>query len=232
MTGATLLLLADGRLPAGGHAHSGGLEAAVRAGQVRDGAELAPWLAGRLHTVGRVDAAFAAAAWSAATVVAASESGARWLALAAEYAARTPSPALRAASRAQGRGLARVAGRCWPSPALVALAAALPDGPPWPLALGAGGMAAGLAVEDVTCAAAAAAIQGPAWAATRLLGLDPFVVASCLAELAPAVDGVAEEAGMWAAPAADIRGLPSSSAPLLEIGAEDHAGWEVRLFAS
>ena len=31
---ATLLLLADGRLPAGGHAHSGGLEAAVAAGRV------------------------------------------------------------------------------------------------------------------------------------------------------------------------------------------------------
>jgi urease accessory protein len=232
MTGATLLLLADGRLPAGGHAHSGGLEAAVRAGQVRDGADLAAWLAGRLHTVGRVDAAFAAAAWSVATVVDGSESGPRWLALSAEYAARTPSPALRAASRAQGRGLARVASRCWPSPALAALAGALPDGASWPLALGAAGMAAGLAVEDVTCTAAAAAVQGPGWAATRLLGLDPFVVASCLADLAPAVDRVGEEACGWAVPAADIRALPSGSAPLLEIGAEDHAGWEVRLFAS
>ena len=33
---ATLLVLADGRLPAGGHAHSGGLEAAVAAGRVHD----------------------------------------------------------------------------------------------------------------------------------------------------------------------------------------------------
>ena len=32
-----LLLLADSRLPAGTHAHSGGLEAAVRAGRVHDG---------------------------------------------------------------------------------------------------------------------------------------------------------------------------------------------------
>ncbi len=36
MSLATLLVLADGRLPAGGHAHSGGFEAAVSAARVRD----------------------------------------------------------------------------------------------------------------------------------------------------------------------------------------------------
>ncbi|MEU7048105.1 urease accessory protein UreF, partial [Streptomyces eurythermus] len=36
MTRAALLVLADGRFPAGGHAHSGGAEAAVKAGRITD----------------------------------------------------------------------------------------------------------------------------------------------------------------------------------------------------
>ena len=51
MTGlATLLLLADGRLPSGAHAHSGGLEAAVAAGRVTDLDSLTGFLHGRLAT--------------------------------------------------------------------------------------------------------------------------------------------------------------------------------------
>ncbi|MEU8110687.1 urease accessory UreF family protein [Micromonospora sp. NPDC048947] len=61
-TPSLLLLLADGRFPAGAHAHSGGLEAAVAAGRVTDLASLEAFLAGRLATAGLVGAAFAAAA--------------------------------------------------------------------------------------------------------------------------------------------------------------------------
>jgi hypothetical protein len=57
-----LLLLSDGRFPAGGHAHSGGIEAAVMAGRVTDVDTLGLFLAGRLATAGRVAAALAAAA--------------------------------------------------------------------------------------------------------------------------------------------------------------------------
>ncbi|MDP9074601.1 MAG: urease accessory protein, partial [Actinomycetota bacterium] len=42
------LLLADGRFPGGGHAHSGGLEAAVADGSVADLAGLEAFLIGRL----------------------------------------------------------------------------------------------------------------------------------------------------------------------------------------
>lgn len=55
-----LLLLADGRFPAGGHAYSAGTESAVRYGDVTDAASLERFLVGRLATVGVVDAAFAA----------------------------------------------------------------------------------------------------------------------------------------------------------------------------
>lgn len=62
MSTTALLLLADGRLPAGGHAHSGGVEAAVSAGRVHDLTTLGSFLRGRLATTGLVNAAFAAAA--------------------------------------------------------------------------------------------------------------------------------------------------------------------------
>jgi urease accessory protein len=57
-----LWLLADSRLPTGGHAHSGGLEAAVRRGLVRAPDDVAAWLDGRVPTAGLVIAASAAAA--------------------------------------------------------------------------------------------------------------------------------------------------------------------------
>ncbi|MFE0463567.1 urease accessory protein UreF, partial [Kitasatospora sp. NPDC058965] len=62
MMTAALLLLADGRFPAGGHAHSGGVEAAVAAGSVTDAGSLEQFLVGRLHTAGLTAAGLAAAA--------------------------------------------------------------------------------------------------------------------------------------------------------------------------
>ncbi|WP_436760638.1 urease accessory protein UreF [Streptosporangium sp. V21-05] len=59
---AALLLLADSRLPAGGHGHSGGAEEAVRIGAIHDLSGLAAFLRGRLATAGLVTAALAAAA--------------------------------------------------------------------------------------------------------------------------------------------------------------------------
>lgn len=62
MSRAALLVLADGRFPAGGHAHSGGAEAAVKAGRITGAESLESFCRGRLHTVGLVSAALAAAA--------------------------------------------------------------------------------------------------------------------------------------------------------------------------
>ena len=56
------LLLGDSRFPAGGHAHSGGVEPAVTAGTVTDLDSLELFLRGRLRTSGLVSAAVAAAA--------------------------------------------------------------------------------------------------------------------------------------------------------------------------
>ncbi len=220
---AAFLLLTDSRLPTGGHAHSGGMEEAVSAGRVTGVGDLEGWLLGRLHTVGVVDAAFAAAAHRTGS----GGAGEPWLVLDREWAARTVSPALRHAGRAMGRGLLRAARSCWPAPHLRALAEAVPAGAAWPVAMGAVGTAAGCDLGEVTAAAASASISGPAWAATRLLGADPFAVAATLSRLSGAVDAVARAAG-GAVPV----DLPALSAPLLDLGAERHATWEVRLFAS
>jgi urease accessory protein len=221
---STLLLLADGRLPAGGHAHSGGLEEAVAAGRVAGAGELASYLAGRLVTTGRVDAALAALAAMPASPPTSVLDG--------EAAARCPSAALRRASRAQGRGLVRAARRMWPDDGLDEIVRSRAGGLMWPVALGRVAAAAGLGPAEAAAVAAHAAISGAGWAATRLLGMDPFAVAAILAGLSPAVDAEAQAALMWARPGVDPADLPAPTAPLCDIGAEAHAQWEVRLFAS
>ncbi|MBE1537168.1 urease accessory protein UreF [Actinomadura algeriensis] len=216
-----LLLLADGRFPAGGHAHSGGLEAAAAAGLVRDPATLRGFLLGRLHTAGLTAAAFAAAAGGP---------GAPHAELDAELDARTPSPALRGTSRRLGRQLLRAARAVRPAPVLGALAAAFPAGPHHPVALGAAAGAWGLPPRAAALAALHDAAAGPAAAAIRLLGLDPFAVHAVLADLGPALDALADEAARHAA--APPAALPAPGAPRLDVSAEDHSRWEVHLFAS
>lgn len=217
---AALLILADGRFPAGGHAHSGGVEAAVQAGRVRDAAELAEFCRGRLHTTGLTSAALAAAA--------AHGHDPRLLDAAAD--ARTPSPALRAAARKLGRQLMRAARSAWPGPELDALAAAFPRGAHQPVVLGTAARAAGLGPLDAAFCTVYETVSGPATAAVRLLSLDPFRATAVLARLAPEMDAVAERAASAAGGGVDD--LPAASAPLLDITAEQHAARPVRLFAS
>lgn len=118
----------------------------------------------------------------------------------------------------------------WPDRRLDDLAAALPAGAHHAVVLGAVAAVAGL---DESAAAAAAmhdAVAGPATAAVRLLGLDPFAVQATLAGLGPCLDALVSKAAAQAyMPPAD---LPAWSAPQLDILAERHANWEVRLFAS
>ncbi len=106
----------------------------------------------------------------------------------------------------------------------------------YPVALGAVGVNVGLGADEVALVAALGSVSGPAWAATRLLGLDPFSVGGCLAALAAPVEALAAEAGRMAENAVNVAEaaatLPALSAPLLEVGAETHAHREVRLFAS
>jgi urease accessory protein len=229
-----LLLLADSRLPAGTHAHSGGLEAAVGAGRVHDAESLHAFLLGRLHSVGLTSAAFAAAAaleLSDGVVVGGDGFQAREAAaLDAEYEARTPSPAQREVSRALGRQLVRAVRAGWPSVVLDAVAGLHPQGPHQPIAFGAAAAVAGLDPNTTASAAALASVTGPANAAARLLALDPDAVTAVLTSLAGSVEQVAAAAAKAAR--GPIEDLPAAGAPLLDITAEHHQTWEVRLFAS
>ncbi|MEV0161825.1 urease accessory protein UreF [Nonomuraea fuscirosea] len=224
MSRAALLMLADGRFPAGGHAHSGGAEAAVAAGRVRDAAGLREFCRGRLHTSGLVAAGLAAAA----------AAGADPLVLEEAADARTPAPALRRVARVLGRQLLRAVRVTWPSAELDALAVARPGGAHQCVVLGVAGRSAGLSPLDVAHVAAYESVSGPAAATVRLLGLDPFEAAGVLAGLAGEVDQVAGRAAGAArrVRAEGVAVLPAVSAPLLDIAAERHAVRRVRLFAS
>jgi urease accessory protein len=136
-----------------------------------------------------------------------------------EADARTPSPALRTASRQQGRGLVRVGRRAWPSPSWDDL----PERPHHPIALGMAAHAGGLTPHDAAAAAAYLSISGPATAAQRLLAMDPLAVAALIARLAPAIDEVAGRHG---------REIPADADFLLDLLAEVHAAREDRFFAS
>ncbi|MER6068250.1 urease accessory UreF family protein [Streptomyces sp. NPDC001817] len=224
MSRTALLVLADGRFPAGGHAHSGGAEAAVKAGRITSAASLEDFCRGRLHTAGLVAGALAAAA------VLGVDPGE----LDAAADARTPSPALRTAARRLGRQLLRAARASWPSAELDTLVRQFPKGAHQPVVLGMAARAAGLAPQDAAYCALYESVSGPATATVRLLSLDPFDATGVLARLAPELDRVADRA-VEAARKAAAEGsdaLPAGSAPLLEVMAEEHAAWPVRLFAS
>ncbi|GLZ44414.1 urease accessory protein UreF [Actinomycetospora sp. NBRC 106375] len=240
-----LLLLADSRLPTGGHAHSGGVEEAVRHGDVTGPPDLAAFLAARVPTTGLVAAACAAAACALAgeergspsprgaqpgrpSLPAGAPGWARW-----EDAldARTPVAALREVSRAQGRALVRTVRRVWPEASLDGLGAR----PHQALVLGVATAAAGAGPDDAAALAVHHLVGQATTAAVRLLGLDPLALAGVHARaLEAAVPTVARAAaaGAAAASADDPDLLPAATTPRPEVLAVLHARAEGALFAS
>ncbi len=219
---AALLLLADGRLPAGAYAHSSGLEPAVNAGQVRDLAGVTGFLRGRLETVGRVAATFAAAACRATHA----GDGDRLDALDAGLDARYPSAAARATSRQLGRQMARTAAVMRPDPRY----AGLGREPHQPLALGLAFAVFDLSPRDAALAVLHESAVGVAGAAVRLLSLDPVAAHAVVASLTGRLDELGDEAE--AACGSPVVDLPADGAPLLDVYAEQHGARRARLFAS
>jgi urease accessory protein len=227
MVPPSVLLLADSRLPSGGHAHSGGIEMAVTAAMVSDVDDLDLFLRGRLRTAGPVLAGFAAACCLLA------DGPVDWARWDRAYSARTLSAGLRAASRAQGSALLRTVSRIWDHPALDQLRAL--GRPHQPLVLGAA-VAAGNGTPADAAALAVHHLAGMACsAAIRLLGLDPLAVAAVQGRLSD-VAARAAEIGLLKAEQAvamgDSAGLPATGTVLPELLAARHAQSEVTLFAS
>jgi len=199
-------------------------------GLVTDLASTEDFCRTRLCTSARVSAAFAAASCRLFL----NERGdvpAQLTLLDTEYGARIPSEATRRASRELGRGLSRLLRSVIPEADLAtAFSRCAGPAPHQPLVLGAGVARAGGDPELAARAAALGACAGPASAAVRLLGLDPFAVQAMLARLAPEIDQIAAAAA--AAAAMPPASLPADGAPALDLLADYHRTAEVRLFAS
>ena len=216
------MLLADSRFPAGGYAHSLGLEQAVSDGLGPD--EVAGFIDARLRLVARADAALSVAARRAA----AAADPAALAELDAEHAARCPSPVLRDVARRLGAQLLRTAATAWPSPLIDGYRAASRT-TPRPIALGVVGAAAGLDDRAVATVALYDDAATVASAALKLLGLDPADSARWVADLAPQIDAAARAIG------ADERAVAAQAPPAaagLELAASRHAARTERLFAS
>lgn len=223
---ASLLLLADGRFPSGGHAHSGGAEASVGVGDVADLASLRAFVSGRLQTAGLVDAAFVAAVCGRC----AESAPVPWGSFEAEYLARTGSPRVRHASRMLGRQLLRGGRRAFPSLRADEAVAALGTSIPQPIVMGLVAAAAGCSPAEAALCELHHMVGSLTSAGVRLLGLDPFEIAAFGAELVPELERLAALAATTAD--ADPADLPADVSFLNDVLAEHHSTWEVRLFAS
>lgn len=210
-----LMLLADARLPTSGHTQSAGLEPALLGGL--DPGEVDDYCRTRLATVTRTEAATAVVCrHRGLTGRGTSDVEAAW-------AARTPSPALRDASRTLGRAYRRVALRLW-----AGCVDELADHPTPSRArvLGLVAAATGLDAASVARLVAYDDVQSVLSASLKLLPGDPVDATAALLRLSPEIDAVVADVVDLTEP----EDIPAWSAPLLEAWAEAHAGAERRLF--
>ena len=243
------LMLADARLPTGGHTQSAGLEPAVRAGLGADGNRLSDvetYARDRLRTIARVEAAVAVVARHLALAAAdlatpgtpevdglvaedkrgrmnGSWEGGGVMRAEAAWAARTPSQALRAASRRQGRAYLRLAARVWPAvldhlPADREIAR--------PVVVGVVGAVTGLSAVQTARLLGYDDAQAVVAASLKLLPVDPADAACWLAALHPDIEELAASVAGLTSPA----DIPAYGAPLVDVFAQAHAIERMRLF--
>ena len=223
MSDLALLLLTDSRFPAGGYAHSGGLEAAVEGGLA--GEEVPTFLAGRLRGVSGPEACLAVAGARAAR----RGDLLRLHAVDLEAVARCPSGPLRAAATRLGAQILRTAATVWPADPVIRAYRAAAGPSPRAVAFGVVAAAAGL---DDRATAHAFLYEEAAMvttAAVRLLPVDGALAARWLVEAGPEIDRLTAGA---VASGDDLRRLPGGFAPELELGSLAHAARQGRLFAS
>ncbi len=214
------LMLADARLPTGGHTQSAGLEPAVLAGLADDGRALGDveaYARDRQRTVVRVEAGTAVVTRSVVLA------GGDPLDVVPHWAARTPSRAQRASSGRMGRGYLRLAERIWP-----AVLDHLPRDAEVarPVVLGVIGAVTGLDAAQVARLTAYDDAQTVVAASLKLLPVDPAAAAGWLVALHPDLEACVEAvAGLT-----DPESIPACGAPLVDLYAEQHATAKMRLF--
>lgn len=221
---ATLaMLLADSRLPAGAHVSSNGVEAGLRNGLAS--ADVADYMRARMATVVRVEAGAAVVARHLATAGSASQIYAvsdRLGVLESEWAARTPSPALRDIAVALGAGLARIGQRIWPQTAEVLRSRPMPR----PIVLGIIAAGAGIGAADLVRLVAYDDAQTVAAAVLKLEPTDPIRVTGWVLDACAEMEDSVSELSRLTRPEA----LPASGAPLIEDWAEVQSVLPRRLF--
>jgi urease accessory protein len=211
---------------------------------VHDLADLEAFTTGRLATSGPLEAWLAIAACRAVTADATSVAvaapgngapggGAAGISIASSTTANsaadierldeiadasTPVPALRATSRALGRGLRRSATDIWP-------ALAEYGGEHHPVVVGVLAGVLGLGPATAGSLAVHSLVTGVVVAAPKLLAIDTVDALAIAVRLAPLGEAIVAEALTSAAP-------PIRSAPLHEARAHRHAHQEMRLYAS
>ncbi|MEP7764550.1 urease accessory UreF family protein [Sanguibacter sp. 25GB23B1] len=242
-----MMLLADARLPTGGHTQSAGLEPALRAGMpARD---VPAYIAARLATTARVEAGTAVVARHVALQRSGSAAPTRpdLADVRAAWAARTPSLALRETSERLGRGYLRLVRRLWADhPALAALEHDLPSrgrrpggvvplvdrvsrtGVPRPVVLGVLAACSGLDAGRLARLVAYDDAQTVAAASLKLEPVDPADATAWVLAAGPDIDDLVQKVE----PLTHPDHIPAHGAPLMEQWAEHHARTTERLFSA
>lgn len=205
------LLLADARLPVGGHTQSAGLEPALLAGMPEHRIEA--FIAARLRTVVLVEAGTAVVARHASLADACLD------AVTQAWEARTPSEAVRAASYEAGRGWSRLLSRQTSAPPLGRRT-------PRPVAVGAVAARLGLSAEGTARLVCYEDIAALTSAALKLSPLDPLDTVDWTLDNREAAATVVTEVSGLTAP----DDIPAAAAPLLETWQHRHPTYEKRLF--
>ncbi|WP_129788279.1 urease accessory protein UreF [Promicromonospora panici] len=219
------MLLADARLPSGGHAHSASLEPALLGGMPT--ASVPAWLVGRATTVSLVEAGTAVV--TARLLAEVSDGGFGLADVVRAWAARTTAPALRDAARLLGRGYLRLARTLWSDAAAVRALVAhdAAHGPlPRAIVLGAIAAATGLPAADTVRLTVYDDAQTAASALLKLEPLDPVTPAHWVLEACAA----AEQHVLRVAACTTPEDIPASGSPQTEGWAQAHALLSQRLF--
>ncbi len=220
-----MMLLADARLPAGAHVSSNSVEAGLR--QDLTPAEVPAYMRARMRTVVRVEAGAAVVTHHAVRSAGAGTDEHPDLAQALEsiteeWAARTPSPALREIAEVLGAWLRRVAVVLWPQ-----LAGVLPRrGCPRPLVLGAIAAVAEVSAADLVRIVAYDDAQTVAAATLKLEPMDPIRATGWVLGACTAIECFVADLATLTVPAA----IPAAGAPLIEDWAEVQSALPRRLF--
>lgn len=213
------LLLADSRLPSGGHVSSSGLEPALMAGLPRQ--EVLDYMLVRARTAALTDAGYAVVVRHA--LITQADPSRALVRAGRAWAARTPSAAARQIAAELGRGLLRLARSLWPQAPAFQL---LGEAPSRPAVMGAIAAHAGVEADELV---RLLIYDDAAAAAAALLKLDPGDPAEAMSLVLDACASVEERVPEVAA-LTDPDRMPSASAPQMEDWIERHARTTRRLF--